>query len=45
MSAYLGTDLVYGLPLEMIESVVENCKYLVWNYAGDIFRIVESVCD
>ena len=43
MSAYVGTDFVCGLPLEMIESVVENCEYLsdsfdveekclVWNY-------------
>ena len=56
ISAYVGTDFVCGLPLEMIESVVENCEYLsdsfdveekclVWNYAGEIFWIVESVCD
>ena len=53
MSAYVGTDFVCGLPFE---SVIENCEYLsdsfdveekclVWNYAGDVFGIVESVCD
>ena len=54
MSTYVGFDIVSGLPSEMIDSVVDNCEFvvdsfdveekcLVWNWAGEIFRIIEDV--
>ena len=50
MSAYVELDVVCGLPFEMVDSVVNSCEFisdpfdveekcLVWNWAGEIFRI------
>ena len=54
MSTYVGLDVVCGLPFEMVDSVVNNCEFisdafdveekcLVWNWAGEIFRIIDDV--
>ena len=51
---YVGLDFVCGLPAEMIDTVVDNCEFLLdsfdveekcllWNYAGDVYRIIEDV--
>jgi len=54
MSAYVGDDIVCGLPSEMVDSVVDNCQFisdsfdveekcLVWNWASEILRIIDDV--
>ena len=53
---YVGLDIVCGLPVSMINAIVDNCEYisdsfdveekcLIWNHAGDIYRIIEDVLD
>jgi len=53
---YAGLDIVCGLPSIMIDTVVNNCeflsdsfdveeKYLLWNWAGERYRIIEDVLD
>ena len=47
-----GTS-VCGLPSEMVESVVNHCEFiadseekcLVWNWVGEIFRIIDNIFD
>ena len=52
----MGVDIISGPPTEMIHSVVASCEFisdlfdveekcLVWNWAGEIFRIIENVFD
>ena len=53
---YVGLDLVCGLPSHMVDTVVNNCEFLsdsfdveekclLWNWAGDVYRIIEDVLD
>ena len=53
---YAGLDIVCGLPSIMIDTVVNNCEFLsdsfdveekclLWNWAGEIYRIIEDVLD
>ena len=53
-SPYVGYDIVCGLPSEMVESVVNHCEFiadsfdveekcLMWNWAGEIFRIIDNI--
>lgn len=53
---YAGLDIVCGLSSIMIDTVVNTCEFLsdsfdveekclLWNWAGDIFRIIEDVLD
>ncbi len=55
-SLYVGLDFVCGLPSSMIDTVVDSCEFLsdsfdveekclLWNWAGDIYRIIEDVLD
>ena len=54
VSAFVGDDIVCGLPSEMVDSVVDNCEFisdsfdveekcLVWNWASEILRIIDDV--
>jgi len=54
MFAYVGDDIVCGLPSNMVDSVVDNCQFisdsfdieekcLVWNWASEILRIIDDV--
>ncbi len=54
-SLYVGLDFVCGLPSSMIDTVVDSCEFLsdsfdvekclLWNWAADIYRIIEDVLD
>ena len=51
---HIGLDLVCGLPSDMVDTVVDNCEYLLdsfhveercllWNHGGDVYRVTEDV--
>lgn len=53
---YTGSDLATGLPMSLIDSIVENCHkihcesdlddhFAVWHSTKDIMSIIDSVLD
>ena len=53
---YVGMDFVCGLPSDMADTVVNNCEYLsdsfdveekclLWNWASEVYRIIEDVLE
>ena len=56
MPVYVGLEMICGLPPSMVDSVVSNCEFisnsfdveercLLWNWASDVYRIIEDVLD
>jgi hypothetical protein len=55
-SLYVGGDIACGLPLQTVDTVVQNCKSIhsasdieelcgIWHLAGKIMQIIEDVFD
>ena len=52
----VGSDIASGLPVSVIDSVIENVQFIdgpadldrmchVWNYSDEIFDIIFDICD
>lgn len=56
VNLFVGADIASGLPVSVIDSIIENVEFIgnpadldlmchVWNYSSDIFDIIVDICD